>query len=484
MIYDYAKFEELRTYHPAWRLLRADHGALVVSFLHRVFMLPNARSIAASDLAEALEDDLYLLRTGSVEATFRKTAIDYLNDWASPERGWLRKFYRTGSDEPHFDLTPSTEKAIAWICTLSDRSFVGTESRLLTLFDLLRQISEGSETDPSKRVQELQRRRDEIDAEIARVQCGDVPILNDTAVKDRFQQFTQLARELLTDFREVEQKFRLLDRSARERIALWDGTKGTLVEQIIGGRDAIAESDQGRSFQAFWDFLLSRQRQEELSELLTRVLALPAVSELKPDARSRLLHHDWLEAGGTTQRMVAQLSQQLRRFLDDQVWLENRRIMDILRNIESKVLAIRCSPPDGIVADIADMSCDIELPMERPLYSTIVKPVIADSILQLGDSDLNAEALYTQVVVDRARLIRHIDRSLQGQAEISLSELARTQPMNQGLAELVSYLHLGSERYETKVDEAVSEGIPWQIEAGDGTVNRKEAQLPRVVFER
>jgi len=179
---------------------------------------------AASDLAEALEDDLYLLRTGSVEATFRKTAIDYLNDWASPERGWLRKFYRTGSDEPHFDLTPSTEKAIAWICTLSDRSFVGTESRLLTLFDLLRQISEGSETDPSKRVEELQRRRDEIDAEIARVQSGDVPILNDTAVKDRFQQFTQLARELLTDFREVEQKFRLLDRSARERIALWDGT--------------------------------------------------------------------------------------------------------------------------------------------------------------------------------------------------------------------------------------------------------------------
>jgi Protein of unknown function (DUF3375) len=484
LTYDFAKFEELRTYHPAWRLLRAEHGALVVCFLHRVFVVSNARSIAVADLAESLEDDLYLLRTGSAEVTFRKTATDYLNEWASPERGWLRKFYRTGSDEPHFDLTPAAEKAIAWICTLSDRSFVGTESRLLTLFDLLKQISEGSEADPSKRIEELRRRRDEIDVEIARVQGGDVPILNDTAVKDRFQQFTQLARELLTDFREVEQKFRLLDRSARERIALWDGTKGTLVEEMIGGRDAIAESDQGRSFQAFWDFLLSRQRQEELSGLLTRVLALPAVSELKPDARTRLVHHDWLEAGGTTQRMVAQLSQQLRRFLDDQVWLENRRIMDILRNIETKALAIRCSPPDGVVSDIADMSCDVELPMERPLYHSTVKPVIADSFLELGDSDLNAEALYTQVVVDRARLIRHIDRSLQDQAEISLSELALTQPLKQGLAELVSYLHLGSGRYETKIDEAASEEIPWQVEASDGAINRKAAQLPLVVFER
>jgi len=484
LTYDFAKFEELRTYHPAWRLLRAEHGALVASFLHRVFIVPNVRSIAAADLAEALEDDLYLLRTGSAEAVFRKTATDYLNDWASPERGWLRKFYGIGSDEPRFDLTPATEKAIAWICTLSDRSFVGTESRLRTLFDLLKQISEGSETDPSRRIEELQRRRDEIDMEIARVQGGDVLVLNDTAVKDRFQQFTQLARELLTDFREVEQKFRQLDRSARERIALWDGTKGTLVAEIIGGRDAIAESDQGRSFQAFWDFLLSRQRQEELSELLTRVLALPAVSELKPDARTRLVHHDWLEGGGATQRMVAQLSQQLRRFLDDQVWLENRRIMDILRSIESKVLVIRCSPPDGFVTDIADMSCDVELPMERPLYRSAVRPVIADGVLELGDSDLNAEALYTQVVVDRERLIRHIDRSLQDQAEVSLSELARMQPMQQGLAELVSYLHLGSERYGAKVDEAVREEISLRVDEGDDAINRKVAELPRVVFER
>jgi hypothetical protein len=45
----------------------------------------------------------------------------------------LRKFYPSGSDEPHFDLTPSTEKAITWLASLIERAFVGTESRLLTL---------------------------------------------------------------------------------------------------------------------------------------------------------------------------------------------------------------------------------------------------------------------------------------------------------------------------------------------------------------
>ncbi len=81
---------------------------------------------------------------------------------------------------------PATEKAIAWLSQLSERQFVGTESRLLTLFDLLKQISEGSEADPAKRIAELHKKRDEIDAEIARVVSGDVPLLDDTASKTVF----------------------------------------------------------------------------------------------------------------------------------------------------------------------------------------------------------------------------------------------------------------------------------------------------------
>ena len=271
MTLDFATLDALRTHHPAWRLLRSDHAPLVASFLQRVFVAPNVRVKAAADLAEALEDELYALRLHLGETAFPKSALEYLNDWAALDKGWLRKFYRPGTDEAQFDLTPATEKAIAWLAQLSERQFVGTESRLLTLFDLLKQMSEGSEADPAKRIAELHKKRDDIDAEIARVLSGDVPLLDDTAVKDRFQQFMQGARELLTDFREVEHNFRQLDRRVRERIALWEGSKGALLEDIMGERDAIADSDQGKSFRAFWDFLLSSRRQEELTELLDRV---------------------------------------------------------------------------------------------------------------------------------------------------------------------------------------------------------------------
>jgi hypothetical protein len=480
---DYAILDALRTHHPAWQLLRSDHAPLVASFLHRVFVAPNVRGIAAANLAEALEDELYALRERG-DGAFPKPALDYLNDWASPEKGWLRKFYRQGSDEPQFDLTPATEKAIAWLGTLTARSFVGTESRLLTLFELLKQMTEGSESDPAKRIAELHKRRDEIDAEIARALAGDVSLLDDTALKDRFQQFMQLARDLLTDFREVEHNFRQLDRRVRERIALWEGAKGVLLEEIMGERDAIADSDQGRSFRAFWDFLMSSRRQEELTELLSRVLALPPVADLKPDARTRRVHYDWLEAGEHTQRTVAQLSQQLRRFLDDQAWLENRRIMDILHGIEAKTLALRNTQPPGEVMNIAQAVADVELPMERPMFTPALKPLIADIELQAGDTDVDADALYSQVVVDRAQLAHHIRHALQNRSQVTLRALIDEHPLQQGLAELVAYLQLGSESLKTVVDEDTPEMIAWQAAASDGVTVRKQAKLPRVIFVR
>ena len=478
MALDYATLELLRQNHPAWRLLCAHHAPLVAGFLHRVFIVPNMRNLSQADLVEALEDELFALREQLGGDAFPGTAQNYLNDWAENEKGWLRKFYPAGTDEPHFDLTPATEKALAWLEGLTERAFVGTESRLLTLFELLRQMSEGSQTDPEVRIAELQKRRSDIDAEIARILAGDIPLLDDTGLKDRFQQFLQLARELLTDFREVEHNFRTLDRRVRERIALWEGAKGALLEEIMGERDAIADSDQGKSFRAFWDFLMSQSRQEELSRLLEQVLSLPPILAMRPETRLQRVHYDWLEAGEHTQRTVAKLSEQLRRFLDDQAWLENRRIMDILHSIENHALALREEAPKGDFMPLAETSATVELPLERPLYQPPLKPLIAKMALDEGDADVDTAALYAQVVVDRAELARNIRQELQGRSQISLAEVVTRHPLRNGLAELVAYLQLAGEWPKKAVDDEVQEQVSWKLKTG---VMRK-ATLPRIIL--
>jgi hypothetical protein len=271
-----------------------------------------------------------------------------------------------------------------------------------------------------------------------------------------------------------------LDRRVRERIALWEGAKGALLEEIMGERDAITSSDQGRSFRAFWDFLMSQSRQEELTRLLEDVLSLPTIQALGPEPRLRRVHYDWLEAGEHTQRTVAKLSEQLRRFLDDQAWLENRRIMDILHDIESHGLAVREDIPTGNFMTLAATHATVDLALERPLFRPTRKPILDDIVLDEGDAAVDTAVLYAQIVVDRAELERNFRQELQDRSQVSLSEVIARHPLSHGLAELVAYIQLAGEWPGTAVDEEVQEQVRWQTERG----TERRANLPRIILLR
>ena len=178
---------------------------------------------------------------------------------------------------------------------------------------------------------------------------------------------------------------------------------------------------------------------------------------------------------------MAQLSQQLRRFLDDQAWLENRRIMDILHGIEAHALALRESPPAGEFMTIADTAAAIELPLERPLYTPPLRPLIADLALEEGDPDVDATALFNQAVVDKAQLARHIRHTLQGRSQVTLRELCEARPLQQGLTELLAYLQLAADSFRAVVDEDTTDSIGWSS-PGREDGRMKVAHLPRVIF--
>jgi hypothetical protein len=469
----------LRDHSPAWRLLRADHAPLVLSFLHQVFVEQNVRSIPAAELASRLDDELYALNERDGEPRrFPKSAKAYLDDWAAPEVGWLRKYYPEGTDEPHLDATPAVEKALAWVGGLKEREFVGTESRLNTIVDLLRQIVFGTETDPEQRIAELRRQRQEIDDRIAKIHDGELGLLDEAAVRDRYQQFAATARELLADFREVEENFRRLDRRLREKIAGWHGGKGELLDDVLGSRESIAGSDQGRSFQAFYDFLLSAARQEELTGLLEAVHSLDDLTG--KDSRLRHIHYDWLDAAERTQAMVRQLSEQLRRFLDDQVWFENRRVIEVLRSIEARALQLRDRRDVPLTMEIDAPAPAITLPMERPLYAPVRKARIDSDDVRPADEETDPAALFEQVYVDPEPLRGVVRQALRKYPQVGLAELIAGHPIRQGVAELVTYLSLKDGTFGLVFDERHDEQVRWQ--EADGRERR--VTMPRVTFVR
>jgi Protein of unknown function (DUF3375) len=473
----YDEIDQLRTHHPAWALLRSNNSALVLSFLGREFVDRNVGDIAGSDLASELDEELYALKQRLGEDRFPKSALAYLDDWASPDHGWLRKFYPPGSDEPRYDVVPAVEKAVRWVGELRTREFIGTESRLNTIFELLRQMVFGADEDPDSRLVELRRRRAELDSEIARAERGEVVVLDSVSQRDRYQQFSRTARELLSDFREVEENFRRLDRSLRHQIAGWTGSKGALLDEALGSRNSIAESDQGRSFQTFYDFLLSHQRQAELTDLLERVQAIREIDD--QDERLAHIHFDWIDASERTQSTVRLLSEQLRRFLDDQVWLENRRVFDLLRNLEAKALKVRDVRDPSVTMELPATGISVSLPTERPLYRRPTVTAIDSGEVRDGSDDFDSSALLSQMYIDRDDLLRRVWDRLGPRTQVGLCEVLAGAPLEQGLAELVGYLSLIEPGLAVVFDEQHREQIGWSADEVE-----RVAELPRVNFSR
>lgn len=482
-VFEHMSFEFLallRKKNSAWRLLASNQAAFVVSFLYKEFIAENRREIAEQELIIRLDNYIYFLNQGQIDEKFSRSGREYLDEWAHTEHGWLRKFYPPGQDEPHFDITSLAQKAIEWLLSLKQQSFIGTESRLITVFELLRQIVERSETNPELRLAELERRKAEIEQEIIRVKMGHVDLFDETQIKERFWQAMTTAREILSDFRAVEQNFRELDRGMREKIATWDKGKGELLETIFQEQDGISKSEQGKSFAAFWKFLMSSSHQEDFKNIIDRVLNLKPIKDMSISRNIRHIGEDWVYAGAHVQEMVAVLSQQLRRYVDEDFLEEERRIVQILREIEGHALKVRNDPPKDLTMEMDGVKPEILLPMDRPLFSPPERPEIKDDTILIGSEDVSAEELFSQICVDKEKLKDQIMYMLQSQGSTTLSQIIEHYPLTLGLSELVTYLVIASESLQAAFHPDDLEEISW-IDEFDNT---KVARMPKVIFRR
>jgi hypothetical protein len=194
----------------------------------------------------------------------------------------------------------------------------------------------------------------------------------------------------------------------------------------------------------------------------------------------RHIHHDWLDAAQRTQATVRQLSEQLRRFLDDQVWFENRRVVDILRSIEGLALELRKTGSVPVSMELDAPAPAIRLPLERPLYAPVHKARLSSDTVRDADEETDPAALFEQVYVDPEPLRGGVRQALRSQPQVGLVELVARYPLKHGVAELVTYLSLRDEAFAIVYDEQHRDQISWS--AGDG--RELIATLPRVTYAR
>jgi len=466
--------------HPAWRLLCSDNAAIVLAFLDATFVRPGVRHMPAQQAADALDRYLDAVRRHVDTAdSYPRVASAYLTDWSKPDVGWLRRYYPPGADEPVVEPTPAAEQALAFTDMLAPRDFVGTASRLRTAHDLLRQLVVGASPDRSERLSALLEQRAELDAQIEAIQSGADAPLDDVAVRELFSEFIETGRALTRDMRTVEEKFRELDRHVRSLAATWDGPRGTLLEEVFGEQKSIGSSDEGQSWSAFWEYLLSPVATRDMDRLIQLLADIPAIGTQATGAR-RLYRQDLFSAAQATQRTVASLSAQLRRFLDDQHWAETRRVDELIR----QVLGLGQQHLEAgtrrrlLGSEVPDTRAHVSLPTERPLYTPRSAVDLDDSPVSSGAAaDVDLTDAFAATRVDPVRLARAIDEQLAADhGTTTLARVVAAHPLEDGLEELVTYLTVTGDR--SQPSEQATDVITWK--GRDDT--ERSAVMPRITI--
>jgi len=458
---DYAWLNQLMKTHPALKLLAARNAPLIIAFLHQEFIEPNRRSMPLNDAVQVLDEMLYTLHEGYDETLFPKTAKQYLDDWCGGDTPFLSaRLPEFGNDEPELDLLPSVEKAIEWVRGLEQKQFVGTESRLLTIFSLLQELVQQTEEDPERRIAELERQKGVLDQKIAQIRAGKIDAFDSTRIRERYFEIEDNARRLLSDFRQVEENFRTLDRDTRGRITSSEEVRGVLLDSIFHEQDQIRDNDQGKSFRAFWEYLMDPAWQDDLDRVIEQVLALDDVAAIRSSATLAQMRVNLLDAGDKVYQTQNQLSAQLRKFLDDQSYLENKRIATIIAGIEKQAIGLRDTIAlQAPTASLDSMKVELDLTMSRPLYRVSQTPQIDSDQLELGLAEVDMSQLHEQHYVDRLLLREHIRTALQQRSQVTLAELCEDFPPQQGVAEIMTYLHMACDDDAAIVDSSQQQQI-------------------------
>lgn len=476
MEYEYIK--SLKSSNPALKVISSESAPLVLSFFHQVFIEPNLRSIPHQELLSLLEDELFRLRESYGEDTHKMTAKQYLALWCD-NNAYLSKRYPDRGDEPVYDLTPSIAKAIEWLSDLKPKSFVGTESRLLTVFNLLREIDSKASETPERRIAELERTKDEIDREIDLISKGGYKPFSDTQVRERFIEAEETARRLVADFRQVEQNVRDLDKEARQLFVTADAPKGAVLDNVFERRESITASDQGCSFRSFWEFLMTPARQQELSDLLENILALEAIEDMAQDSFLPGAKYALLDAGRAVYKTTNRLADQLRRYIDDRVHLENKRIMEIIRDIEQKALDLKENPPQDFCFEIDEISPEIDLTMARTLHKANLPEDFSNVVLDNEALDIDVSALFMREDIDYGELSERIGRLLRDHDQITLREVINRYPVTKGIGEVIAYFEVGHDSEKVVVSNDKKDVLNLSIDGRDTQV-----KIPRLIFTR
>lgn len=484
---DYQKLEIQLKSAPSLKLLRSRNAPLILSFLYSQFKEQGEISISNEKLTNQLawyleelnycdeDDDLTSFGSDNYER-----AKKYIESWTNDN--FLRNYIDDIEKTVYNVLTQHTERVFQMLDLLQERKFVGTESKFRDIFHKLKELVDNNTEDPKKKIEELEERKKKIDEEIRRIRRdGNVVKFEDYQIQSRFEDISRLTNELIGDFKEVEDIFKMITRDIYEKQSQYDLSKGRILHYTFDALDTLKESDQGKSFYAFWNFLIDEDSQDTLKMLIKQVSDILEDRGIEYNNRNlKRIKTVLFQSGRKVLDSNNLLAEKLTRVIAEKHLLESRKIRETMAEIKQISLRlIEHKIPENYGIEI-ELEAKIDMPMERKLGEEKNIPEF-DITPETFNSKADLESmsnLFNPDSINIKELIGNINSLLTDKQQVTLEQVIEKYPISKGLSELIGYISLINSSEKYFVNEEISDLLLFDV--GEN----KYLKMPQIIYCR
>lgn len=482
---DNSKITDTLNNSPSVELLKTKNREFIILFFTEIFATET--TVSSENIHFKLES--YLEEKGIevddenetiLADTYEDKAKKYIQKWA--DKGFLTN-YQNETGEIFYELSAHSSKTIDWLTNLKKEEYIGAESKFKTLFNQLKELVEFTNEDKEKRLQILEDKKLEIEKQIQRLKMGeDIKVFEEYEIIPRFNDLNKIAKELLSDFKEVDDNFKAIIKEIYQRQTDSSLKKGTILQYTFDALDQLKDSSQGKSFYAFWEFLLSQELQQEWENLTQTLYQTLEYKNIRTnDVFLKDMKRHLFDSGQKVYKTNDKMAEKLSRIIRETETSRTEVTKNIIQEIKKWLLETgkKKIKPD-ISFEIEEI--EINIPLERKLTYEQSEEIIYNNKPQISETsfdDLSRfSQLYNPYAIGKKLLRERIKNVLNKKSQATLTEIIEMQDgLSKGLTELFGYVGILKE-FKYTVNEDKQQAVIFDGE------NKKSILIPEIILIR
>ena len=469
---------------PSVALLRARRCNIILEFFTDIF--GDVTAISHENIHSQLAD--FLNNNGIEEDdeneilfsdTYEEKAAKYIKRWT--DCGFLTN-YRNEDGEIYYELSSHSSKVIDWLSGLKQEEYIGTESKFKSIISQLKELVEFTNEDKEKRLQLLEDKKLEIEQQIQQLQLGeDIKVFEEYEIVPRFQQINKQAKELLTDFKDVDDNFKAIIKEIYQKQIDQTLNKGSILQYTFDALDELKSSSQGKSFYAFWEFLLAREMQSELDSLISELFQTLKNKNIDSGDAFLLNMVKYLyESGRKVYQTNDKMADKLSRIIRENEMAQSDIAKRIVQEIKNTLIEISKKRHKPDISLTVDDGMEINIPFDRKI--TFEQSEDAEYAFNPESGTLSIDEfdelgkVFGNIHIDRKVLESNIREAMSDKSQVTLSDVVEQYPLKQGLPELFAYFGVLKQFPHNSVNEEKHQAIVFDYE------NNKRILIPEIII--